>query len=81
MWNKEGHFLIVESAIHQEDVRILNVYLITASKYMQQKLIKNYYFLEFSIFLFQSLIEQTDKISKDMKDTNNTINQHDLIVI
>lgn len=81
MWKKEGHFLVVESAIHQEDVRILNVYLITASKYMQQKLIKNYYFLEFSIFLFQSLIEQTDKISKDMKDTNNTINQHDLIVI
>lgn len=81
MWKKEGHFLVVESAIHQEDVRILNVYLITASKYMQQKLIKNYYSLEFSIFLFQSLIEQTDKISKDMKDTNNTINQHDLIVI
>ena len=81
MWKKEGHFLVVESAIHQEDVRILNVYLITASKYMQQKLIKNYYFLEFSIVLFQSLIEQTDKISKDMKDTNNTINQHYLIVI
>lgn len=42
IWNKEGHFIVVESTVHQRDTTILNVYTSNnkVSKYMQQKLIK-----------------------------------------
>ena len=39
--NKHIHFIIIKKIIHPEDIKILNMYelhLITASKYMKQKL-------------------------------------------
>ena len=39
---KEAHFLMINRSIYQEDIIIINAYvhLITASKYMKQKLVE-----------------------------------------
>lgn len=37
--DKEHHFIMIKKSIHQENITILNIYALKASKCMKQKLI------------------------------------------
>lgn len=79
-----------KGSIHQEDLRILNIYVSNKrdSQYKQQYLIELKEELGMSINIVRdfntlSIIDRTsrEKISKDTEDLNNTIKQLDLIDI
>ena len=86
--HKEGHYIMIKRSVLQENTTILNMYVPDnrASSYVRQKPIELQGEVDESIIIvgdFNILLSEMDrssrqKISKDIVELNNTINQLDV---